>query len=117
MMLIKTRLNYITPLFLAIDVSSEGKVFITCDISVKTEAEGILAHLGIYVAVVFGCVVWEGFTVQYKASMEPYYYCPNRGCAVEMDNNTTIASDDSFDREFAMWILRRHDQYSQSNRA
>ena len=95
---IKSGVDYITPLFLVIDVSPEGEVIITCDISMKTEAKGILSHLGIYVAFIFGSVVWQAFTVSYKDSMEPYQYYSNRGCAVEIDNSI-ITSDDSFDRE------------------
>ena len=57
-MSIKLGVDYITPLFVAIDVSPEGKVVIICDISMKAEAEGILSHLGIYVALVLGSVVW-----------------------------------------------------------
>ena len=82
-MSIKLGVDYITPLFVAIDMSMEGEVVIICDISMKAEAEGILSHLGIYIALVFGSVAWEAFTVSYKASMEPYQYCPIRCCAIE----------------------------------
>ena len=57
--------DLITPLFIAIDVSPEGDVIIICDISMKEEAEGLLSHFGIYVAVIFGSDVWEAFTVSY----------------------------------------------------
>ena len=99
-MSIKSGVDYITPLFVAIDVSTEGEVVIICDINMKAEAEGILSHLGIYVALVFGSVAWEAFTVSYKASIEPYQYCPTRCCAIERDTST-IASNNSFDREFS----------------
>ena len=65
----------------------------------KEEAEALLSHFGIYVAVIFGIVVWEAFTVSYKTSMEAFQYCPVRNCAIERDNST-IASDKSFYREF-----------------
>ena len=92
-------MDYITPLFVAINVSTEGEVVIICDMSMKTEVEGILSHLGIYIVLVFGSVAWEVFTVSYKASMEPYQYCLTHCCAIERDTST-IASFDSFDYEF-----------------
>ena len=53
-MSIKLGIDYVTPLFVAINVSMKGEVVIVCDISMKEEAEGILSHLRIYVALVFG---------------------------------------------------------------
>ena len=40
--------------------------------------------------------------MSYKVSMEqePFQYCPVKNCAIEKDTST-IASDESFDREFA----------------
>ena len=103
-MSIKLGVDYITPLFVAIDVSPEGEVVIICDISMKAEAEGILSHLGIYIALVFSSVAWKAFTVTYKASMEPYQYCPTRRCAIKR-GTSTIASDNSFDCEFSnCWL-------------
>ena len=99
-MSIKSGVDYTTPLFVVINVSMEGEVVIVCDISMKAEAEEILFHLGIYVALIFGSIVWEAFTVSYKASIELYQYCPNRDCAIEI-NTSTITSDDSFDHEFS----------------
>ena len=55
-MSIKSGVDYITPLFVAIDVSTEGEVVIICDISINSEAEGILSHLGIYGSLVFGSI-------------------------------------------------------------
>ena len=92
--------DLITSLFIAVNIFLEGDVVIICDISMKAEEGGTLSHLGIYVALVFGSVAWEAFTVSYKASMEPYQYCPTCHCAIERDTST-IASDDSFDREFS----------------
>ena len=66
----------------------------------KGEAEAMLSNFDIYLAVIFGSVVWEAFTVSYKASMEPFQYCPVKNCAIERETST-IASDESFDREFA----------------
>ena len=92
--------DLITPLFVGVDVSPEGNAVIICDIGMKEEAEAMLLHFGIYVEVIYGSDVWEAFTVSYKTSMEAFQYCPIKNCAIERDN-TTIASDKSFDREFA----------------
>ena len=109
-MSIKLGVDYITPLFVAIDVSAEGKVVIICNICMKAEAERILFYLGIYVALVFSSVAWEAFTVSYKTSMEPYQYCPTYRCTIERDTST-IASDNSFGI-LQVWTFRRHDQDS-----
>ena len=91
--------DLITPLFVGVDVSPEGDVVIICDIHLKVEAEATLSHFGIYAAFIFGSVVWEAFTVAYKAKMEAFKYCPRKNCVIEIDNST-IVSDESFDREF-----------------
>ena len=58
-MSIKSVVDYITPLFIATNVSPEGDVVIIYDINMKAEAEaeGILSHFGIYAALIFGSVV------------------------------------------------------------
>ena len=56
-MSIKSVQNLISPLFLGIDQSPEGEVVVTCDQSMKEEAEALLSHFGIYLEVVFGSVV------------------------------------------------------------
>ena len=71
-MSIKSGVDYITPLCVAIDVSIEGEVVIICDISMKAEADRTLSHLGVYVALGFGSVAWRAFTVSYKVIVEPY---------------------------------------------
>ena len=58
----------------------------------------MLAHFGIYAAVIFGSVVWEAFTVVYKISMASFQWSPVKNCAIEI-YYSTIASDKSFDRE------------------
>ena len=86
------------PLFIGVEQSPKGDVVIICDISMKEEAETLLSHFGIYLAVNFGSVIWEAFIVTYKTSMDAFLfqYCPVKCCAVEVDAST-IASDDSFD--------------------
>ena len=66
----------------------------------KVEAESLLSHFGLYVAHIFGSVVWEAFTVEYKLKMDCYQYYPIKNCAVEIDNSS-IDLDESVDREFA----------------
>ena len=56
--------NLITPLLVAVDVSPERDVVIICDIDLNSEAEVLLSHFGIYLAYIFGTVVWEAFTVR-----------------------------------------------------
>ena len=92
--------DLITPLFVGVDVSPEGDVIIICDIDLRIEAEALISHFGIYLAFIFGSVVWEAFTMGYKVKMNGYQYCPRKNCAIEIDNST-IDSDNSVDREFA----------------
>ena len=69
---IKLVVDYIAPLFIVINVSPKCEVVIIYDISMKAEAKGLPSHLGIYVALIFGSVVFlDKFTVSYKASIEP----------------------------------------------
>ena len=72
----KCSYDYITPLFLGVDVTPEGEVIIICSLSMKVEAESLLAHLGLYLAEIFGSFVWEAFTFEYKLWMDCYQYCP-----------------------------------------
>ena len=55
--------DLITPLFVGVDVSLEGDVVIICNIDLRIKAEALLSHIGIYLAFIFGNVVWEAFTV------------------------------------------------------
>ena len=95
----KCAYNYLTPLFLGVDVTPGGEVVVISSQSMKVEAESMLAHLGLYLAEIFGSVVWDAFTFEYKLPMDGYQYCPNKRCAVEIDNSS-IESDDSISREF-----------------
>ena len=63
-------------MFIAVDVSPTDEVVIYCDIDMKDEAEALLFHFGIYLALIFGSVVWEAFTPQYKMRMDGFQYCP-----------------------------------------
>ena len=92
--------DHIFPLIISVDQSSKGNVIIIYDISIKEKAETLLSHFGIYLAVAFGSLAWEAFTVFYRTSMETFQYCPVKCCAVEIDAST-IASDNSFDHDFA----------------
>ena len=56
-MAIKLIENLNSPLFLGVDQLADGKVIVTCDKSLKEEAETLLSHSGTYLEVVFGAVV------------------------------------------------------------
>ena len=56
-MLTKCSHDLATPLFVGTNVSPEGDVVIICDIGMKGEAEAMLSHFGIYLAVIFGSIV------------------------------------------------------------
>ena len=92
--------DHISPLFIGVDQSPKGDVVIICDISMKEEAGTLLSYFGIYLAVVFGSMVWESFTVVYRTSIKAFQYCTVKCCAVEIDASTS-ASDDSFKCNFA----------------
>ena len=118
-MAIKSIENHSSPLFLGVDQQADGTVIVTCDKSLRDEAETLLSHLGIYLEVVFGSVVWDAFTDLYRLNMKDFQYCPLRKCAIERvgpsdaSMNSTIASNDSatsIDQCFAKWGLHNdHD--------
>ena len=68
----KCSFDYITPLFIGVDVTPEGEVIVICSNKMKTEAESLLAHFCLYLAHIFGNVVWEAFSVKYKFKMDQY---------------------------------------------
>ena len=98
-MSIKCKDDYISPMFLAVDVSLTNEVVIYCDIDMKAEAEALLSHLGIYMALIFGSVVWEAFTPQYKMRMDEFQYCPDKKRVLEIDTST-IDSTETTDLDF-----------------
>ena len=52
----KSAQDFVTPLFVGIDVSSEGDVVIICDIGMKGEMEAMLSQFGIYLAVILAAL-------------------------------------------------------------
>ena len=100
-MAVKTQQDLRFPLFLGVDTQPDGSVIVTCDKSIKKEAEAFLSHLAIYLEQIFGIVIWEAFTNDYKESMSSFVYYNTKQCAVEItaDKSTStgssIASDDS----------------------
>ena len=100
-MAVNTQQDLRSPLFLDANTQLDGSVIVTCDKSVKEEAEAFLSHLAIYLEQIFGVVIWEAFTHDYKESMSSFVYCNTKQCAVEItadkSNSTgsSIASDDS----------------------
>ena len=75
-MAIKSIVNLSSPLFLGVDQSAEGEVIVTCDKSLKDEAEAFLSHFSIYFELVFGSVVKDAFTDDYRVSMKEFQYSP-----------------------------------------
>ena len=71
-MSIKCFFNFITSLFLGVDVSPKGEVVVICSLGMKVEAESLLSHFGLYIAHIFCSVVWEAFIVEYKLKMDCY---------------------------------------------
>ena len=117
-MAIKSIENLSSPLFLGVDQQDDGTVIVTCDKSLREEAETLLSHLGIYLEVVFGSVIWDAFTDPYRINMNEFQYCPTRKCAIERvgpsdaSNNSTLDSHNSatsIDQCFAKWGL--HNDY------
>ena len=113
-MAIKSIENLSSPLFLGVDQQADGDVIVTCDKSLREEAETLLSHLGIYLEVVFGAVVWDAFTELYRLDMQEFQYCPIRKCATERleptdaSTNSSIATNDSansIDQCFKKWGL------------
>ena len=81
-MFTKCSYDFITPLFIGVDVSPEGEVVYICSLDMKVEAESLLSHFGLYVAYIFGSVVLEAFTMEYKLKMDCYQYYPTKNCAI-----------------------------------
>ena len=75
-MSIKSIQNLISPLFFSVDQSPKGEVVVTCDQSMKYEAEALLSYFGIYLEMKFGLVVWNAFTDPYRTSMKEFQYYP-----------------------------------------
>ena len=66
---VKSQQDYRSPLFLGVNTQPDGSVVVTCDKSVKEEAEAFLSQLVIYLEPIFGVVIWEASTHEYKESM------------------------------------------------
>ena len=100
-MAVKTQQDLRFPLFLGVDTQPDGSVIVTCDKSVKEEAEAFLLYLAVYLEQIFGVVIWEAFTHDYKESMSYFVYYNTKQCAVKITANkapstgSSIASDDS----------------------
>ena len=71
-MSIKCSDDLISPMFVAVDVSPKGEVIIICNIDTRGETEALLSYFSIYLAYIFGSVVWEAFAVGYKIKIDAY---------------------------------------------
>ena len=65
----------------------------------KTEAESLLAHSGIYLVQIFWSAIWKAFTTSYKLKMDEYQYCPHTCRAIEIDSSS-IESSESLQEDF-----------------
>ena len=98
---VKTQQDFRSPLFLGVDEQSDGSIIVTCNKSYKEEAEAFFSHLAIHLEQIFGVVIWEAFTHEYKESMSTFAYCPTKKCAVEitahdpMSDTSSIYTNDS----------------------
>ena len=57
----------------------------------KDKVEASLTHFIIYLEVVFGSVVWNVFTDEYRLRIANFWYCSLKKCAIE-----TTAKPDSY---------------------
>ena len=100
-MAVKTQQDFRSQLLLGVDTLPDGSVVVTCDKSIKEEAEVFLSRLAIYLEQIFGVTIWEAFTHKYKESMSSFAYCNTKKCAVEITANvstflnSSIAIDNS----------------------
>ena len=68
----------------------------------REEAEAFLSHLALYLEQIFGIVIWEVFSQEYKDNMKEFVYCPTLRHTIEAPPpdisrscNSSIASSDS----------------------
>ena len=98
---VKTQQDYRSPLFLGVDTQPDGSVGVTCNKSIKEEAEAFLSHFATYLEQIFGVLICKALTHKYKESMSAFAYCTTKKCAVEItanvppSENSSIASDNS----------------------
>ena len=62
--------------FLGINTQEDGTLIVICDKSIQEKAKAFLSHIAIYLELIFGSVVWEAFTNEYRSSMANFQYCP-----------------------------------------
>ena len=65
-MAVKTQQDLRSPLFLGVDTQPDGSVIVTCDKSVKEEAEVFISHLAIHLEQIFGVAIWEALPMTTK---------------------------------------------------
>ena len=57
------------------------------------------SHLAIYLEQIFGVVIWEAFTHDYKENMSSFAYCNTKQCAVEITANESPSTGSSIDSD------------------
>ena len=66
-------------------------VIVTWAKILKEEARVFLSHFSIYLEQIFGIVIWETFTHDYRASMSNFTYCLKKQCTIETTMNDAIS--------------------------
>ena len=72
-MAVKTQQDLRSPLFLGVDTQPDGSVIVTCDKSVKEEAEVFISHLAIHLEQIFGVAIWEALPMTTKKACHLLY--------------------------------------------
>ena len=49
----------------------------------KVKGEAFISHFAIYFEAIFGSIVWDALTNDYRLSMANFQYCPMKKCAIE----------------------------------
>ena len=75
---VKIKQDFRSPLFLGVDTQPDGSIIVTCNKNFKEETEAFISHLVIYLKQIFGVVIWEALTHEYKESMPSFAYCPTK---------------------------------------
>ena len=107
--------DFISPMFVAVDVSPKGDVVIICDIDMRSEAEALLSHFGIYLVHILGSVVWEAFTVEYKLKMEAFQFCPKKKLRHRVRQLNYRFKRKLRCRIYQVWVHRRRPDFSKRN--
>ena len=83
LMSIKTQENFRSPLFIGANIQPDGSIIISCNIVLKEEAETLVAHLPIYLEVIFGTAIWQFISPAFKIEMSQFIFYNEAKCVIE----------------------------------